>query len=102
VDEIRSKGGEALCIRADVADVGDVSSMFTAVESALGPVSALVNNAGITGLLGPFAKADPQSIETIMRINVLGTGWSVNEGPRRQASCSAVWPEPQNGTGRIG
>lgn len=47
VNEIEAGGGKAVAIQADVADAGAVTAMFAAVESSLGPVSVLVNNAGI-------------------------------------------------------
>jgi 3-oxoacyl-[acyl-carrier protein] reductase len=47
VTEVEAGGGKALAIRADVADADAVSAMFASVESSLGPVSVLVNNAGI-------------------------------------------------------
>lgn len=53
VDEIVAAGGTAAAFRADVADADDVATLVAGVEDALGPVSVLVNNAGITddGLL---------------------------------------------------
>jgi 3-oxoacyl-[acyl-carrier protein] reductase len=46
-------GGKALAVCADVADAGAVDAAFGEIESAFGPVTVLVNNAGITrdGLL---------------------------------------------------
>lgn len=48
VAEIEAGGGSAVAVRADVADSAAVTSMFETVAEALGPVSVLVNNAGIT------------------------------------------------------
>lgn len=45
--EIRARGGRALAVRADVADREAVSSAIGRAAEALGPVSLLVNNAGI-------------------------------------------------------
>lgn len=47
VSEVEAGGGKAVAIQADVAAADAVSAMFASVESALGPVSVLVNNAGI-------------------------------------------------------
>lgn len=49
VAAIRRAGGEAKAFQADAAVTGDVRRLVDDVESALGPVSVLVNNAG------PFA-----------------------------------------------
>jgi 3-oxoacyl-[acyl-carrier protein] reductase len=48
VEIIRSAGGEAAAIQADVCQRPAVEKMFAGVEERLGPVSCLVNNAGIT------------------------------------------------------
>jgi 3-oxoacyl-[acyl-carrier protein] reductase len=48
VSEIRSAGGKAEAFAADVSDGGQVEDLFARVGEALGPVSVLVNNAGIT------------------------------------------------------
>jgi 3-oxoacyl-[acyl-carrier protein] reductase len=44
---IRSKGGKAIAVRADVSQAGEVARMIADVERTLGPVDVLVNNAGI-------------------------------------------------------
>jgi len=53
VEQIVAGGGRAISIKADVGDEDQVNDMFTTVSEALGPVTILVNNAGITddGLL---------------------------------------------------
>ena len=51
--EIIASGGSALAVQADVSDADAVAAMFSTVTAELGPVTVLVNNAGITqdGLL---------------------------------------------------
>ena len=51
--EIVSSGGSAVAVQADVSDADAVDEMFAKVTAELGPVTVLVNNAGITedGLL---------------------------------------------------
>lgn len=44
---LRARGCPALAVRADVADRAAVTAAIRAVEDAFGPVTALVNNAGI-------------------------------------------------------
>ncbi|NLX70899.1 MAG: 3-oxoacyl-[acyl-carrier-protein] reductase [Clostridiales bacterium] len=53
VELIKNKGGRAVAIKADVADVQDVESMFGKVLNEFGDLHILVNNAGINrdGLL---------------------------------------------------
>lgn len=47
VREIEDCGGRALAIRADVSDSAQVNEMVVLCERELGPVSVLINNAGI-------------------------------------------------------
>lgn len=53
VAQIQATGGKAVAVQADVGDEEAVRSMFEIVTEQLGPVTVLVNNAGITddGLL---------------------------------------------------
>jgi len=48
-DEIVAGGGAASAVVADVSDSAAVDAMFDRVEAEVGPVTALVNNAGIGG-----------------------------------------------------
>jgi NAD(P)-dependent dehydrogenase (short-subunit alcohol dehydrogenase family) len=70
---IRADGGTACVVQGDVGSEDDVLRIFNESESALGPLYGVVNNAGITGRIGPFINADPASIEKLFRTNVLGT-----------------------------
>lgn len=48
VETIGRAGGRALAYRADVSDAAEVEAMFDSIGHHLGPVTVLVNNAGIT------------------------------------------------------
>ncbi|WP_426342688.1 SDR family oxidoreductase [Pseudoduganella sp. S-14] len=72
VADIEAAGGRALAVQADVARDKDLERMFATVERELGPVSGLVNNAGITGGLGSFGDTAPATVEQVFRTNVLG------------------------------
>ena len=52
VDAIRSAGGRAMAIGADVSRSVEVSAMVAAVVHELGPVDVLVNNAGLAIIRG--------------------------------------------------
>ena len=71
VESIRSAGGRAEAIRADVGDPAQVREMLERVERELGPVSVLVNNAGIVyrATLDSF---EPAGMERMRRTNVDG------------------------------
>jgi len=65
-------GAKALAVHVDVADEGSVAEAFTAVESELGPVRVLVNNAGFTkdGLAVRYAT---ETWDATVDINLKGT-----------------------------
>ena len=47
--EIAGAGGRAMALKLDVADAGSIPAVFEEIETALGPVSILINNAGVGG-----------------------------------------------------
>src|SRR5258708_4518898 len=46
-EEIRGKGGRAVAVEMDVTDTASIAKAIDGAEAALGPVSVLINNAGI-------------------------------------------------------
>src|SRR6202035_4753604 len=46
-EEIRTRGGRAAAVAMDVTDTASIANAIDAAEAALGPVSVLINNAGI-------------------------------------------------------
>ena len=73
VSQIRSTGGTAGAIRADVSDENAVARLFEDAERELGPIVGLVNNAGITGKHGRLETLDPADIARVTAVNVVGT-----------------------------
>lgn len=72
VTEIVSDGGRAFAVQADVSREIDVVRMFETIDGKWGPLSALVNNAG---LLEKQQRVDSMSADRINRIlstNVTG------------------------------
>jgi NAD(P)-dependent dehydrogenase (short-subunit alcohol dehydrogenase family) len=60
-----------------------VVRMFDEAEAGLGPLSHVVNNAGVTGQSSPLAEADAETIRTCIDVNVLGAIWVAREAARR-------------------
>lgn len=56
---IEQAGGRALAVTGDVRVRGDVERAIAEAERQLGPITVLVNNAGITGPFAPMWEADP-------------------------------------------
>jgi NAD(P)-dependent dehydrogenase (short-subunit alcohol dehydrogenase family) len=72
-DELRDRYG---CrVHAEPVDVGDAAQMRAFADSTLaqlGPVSALIANAGILGPVGSIALTDPGEWRNALEVNVLG------------------------------
>lgn len=83
VSEVESAGSRALAIRQDVAEGDAVPRLFDAAEDRLGPVSMLVNNAGITSRIGSFADASADTLRQVAQVNLLGTMFMAQEAIRR-------------------
>lgn len=85
VARIRAAGGQALAVQADVADEGQVLAMFARIDSELGRLTALVNNAGV---VDAPSRVDEMSVPRWRRmfdINVMGTLLCSREAVRRMS-----------------
>ena len=71
VGEIAATGGRVIAIQADVADAEAVARMVVRTESELGPVSILVNNAGVSSP-ATLESYDPAAMARMRRVNVDG------------------------------
>jgi NAD(P)-dependent dehydrogenase (short-subunit alcohol dehydrogenase family) len=86
VAEIEAQGGRAAAVQADVSDEGQVAGLFDAVQAALGPVAALVNNAGFSGPAGRLDSVSAEDIRRVVEVNYLGTVWCCREAVRRMST----------------
>ena len=69
--EIVSAGGQAVGLAADVTDLPAIQAACEAVERDLGPIGALVNNAG-WDTLARFADGPPDLWDRIIDVNLKG------------------------------
>lgn len=68
VADITQRGGLACSVRADVRDAQSLESAFDTVESRLGPVGVLFNNAGIPAA-APLEAITLDSFQHVMAVN---------------------------------
>jgi 3-oxoacyl-[acyl-carrier protein] reductase len=71
VDEIKKAGGKAIAVQANVADPDSIGPLVNTVAKQLGPISILVNNAGIYEF-GPLETVTPEHFHKQFNVNVLG------------------------------
>jgi 3-oxoacyl-[acyl-carrier protein] reductase len=71
VVDITRAGGRAIAAAADVADVAAVAAMVARTEKELGPVTILVNNAGVSWR-GTLDEYDAAQVARMRQVNVEG------------------------------
>jgi NAD(P)-dependent dehydrogenase (short-subunit alcohol dehydrogenase family) len=86
VQTIVQAGGQAIAVQGDVADEGQITRMFATVDEQLGPVTGLVNNAGVVDVTARVEDMSWQRLERMMRINVLGTFACAKEAIQRMST----------------
>ena len=86
VNEIIANGGRALAIRADISRENEIIELFKTAESELGPITALVNNAGITGGFARVEDVTAEQIEKTFAVNVTGAILCAREAVRRMST----------------
>lgn len=72
VSGIKAQGGEAIAIKADVSDAGQVEDLFTQTLERLGSIDVVVQNSGIM-LLSPIGKSDAETFDKVISVNLRGT-----------------------------
>jgi NAD(P)-dependent dehydrogenase (short-subunit alcohol dehydrogenase family) len=86
VAEIRAGGGRAIMVQADTAIEDEVVKLFERVDLELGPVTALVNNAGITGRAGRLDSFDAAAIRRVLEVNVNGAIYCSQQAVKRMST----------------
>ncbi|MEV4971042.1 SDR family NAD(P)-dependent oxidoreductase [Streptomyces scopuliridis] len=69
---VRAAGARCVTVRVDTAEEADVERLFDTAASELGPVTGLVNNAGVTGPLTRLADARTADLRRVIEVNLLG------------------------------
>ncbi|RWU21008.1 oxidoreductase [Pseudomonas alkylphenolica] len=70
--EVRELGAEAIAVKADVSVEDEIIQLFQRVDAELGPVTALVNNAGTIGQKSPLEQMSEFRLLKLMKTNVVG------------------------------
>lgn len=82
VDQLRSGGAEALAVAMDVTDSESVKQAIDGAEEAFGPITVLVNNAGVADSR-LFTKVNEDSWDYVMEANLKGAWRVANAIARR-------------------
>ena len=79
-------GVPTIAVKANVADEREVVAMFDRVESELGPVSVLVNNAGILHQQMRFDEMTVERWREVIDVNIVGAFLCAREAVRRMST----------------
>jgi NAD(P)-dependent dehydrogenase (short-subunit alcohol dehydrogenase family) len=86
VNAIRQQGGAAVAIQADVSDEAAVVRLFESATQELGPITALVNNAGTVERQSRLENFDLVRLQRIFAVNVFGSFLCAREAVRRMST----------------
>lgn len=86
VAEIAAGGGRAVAIAADVSAEHEVARLFERIDAELGPIAALVNNAGILEQQMRVDRMDAARLQRIFTTNIVGPFLCAREAVRRMST----------------
>ena len=86
VEDIEAAGQRAVAVSADVSRETDVVRLFETCDRTLGPLTALVNNAGILDRQMQIEDMDAARIQRVLAVNVTGSFLCAREAVRRMSN----------------
>jgi NAD(P)-dependent dehydrogenase (short-subunit alcohol dehydrogenase family) len=86
LDSLLASGANAIAVRADIGVESDVAHLFEAIDSQLGPLTALVNNAGVLEQQSDFENISLDRLQRIFRTNVDGSFLCSQQAIRRMST----------------
>jgi NAD(P)-dependent dehydrogenase (short-subunit alcohol dehydrogenase family) len=86
VADIEGAGGTAIAVQAEMADEASILALYRSVDARLGPVTALVNNAGTPGRMGRIDAVTADGLDTVLAVNVRAPFLMIREAVARMAT----------------
>lgn len=87
VQRLRERGARAEMLPADISSELEVVRMFDDAERALGPVTAVVNSAGIVAPIQCLAEMSAERLSRVVAVNVFGALLVAREAARRLSTA---------------
>jgi len=85
VETIARGGCRSVALKGDIAVEADVLGMFDAATKALGPLTAVIANAGIVAPTAKLAEMSVERMRRVFEVNVLGAYLTAREATRRMS-----------------
>ena len=79
-------GRRAVAVQAEVSEAAEIERLFETVTAELGPIGAVVNNAGVVSPSGRVADYDVERLERVFRINTIGAFLVAGAAVRRMST----------------
>ncbi|WP_406044727.1 SDR family oxidoreductase [Micromonospora sp. NBC_00898] len=89
VADIEATGRRGLAVPGDTTDPDQVQRLFDAA-AGLGPVTGLVNNAGVTSPIGPFTELRVDDLRQVVDVNLIGYVLCAQQAARRMTHGGAI------------
>lgn len=89
VADLTAKGGKAVAIALDVSDVAAIGPALDKAEAALGPISIMVNNAGVGGD-GMALEMTPEVFDQTIAVNTRGVYFGAVEAAKRMIASGTA------------
>lgn len=87
---VHAAGRRGIAVRADTSDPDDVTRLFEVATDALGQITGLVNNAGITSPIGPFVDLTLDDLRRVIDVNLIGYILCAQQAARRMTHGGAI------------
>lgn len=85
VADIQASGGIAIAMQADLSVEAQIEALFERVDQELGPLTALVNNAGILEQQSGLLDMDQGRLQRVFAANVIGPMLCAREAVKRMS-----------------
>ncbi len=89
VGTIKSEGGKAIAVQADVGKTGEIQRLFDQTTEHFGKIDILVNNAGILSTR-PIAEVTEESFDELFAVNVKGTFFACQQAAQRMSKGGRI------------
>jgi 3-oxoacyl-[acyl-carrier protein] reductase len=89
VAEIDARGGQAIALQADIANLADIERLLDAAIAHFGKLDILVNNAGVF-FTKPLADVSEKEFERIFAVNVKGTYFACQQALKRMTDGGRI------------
>jgi NAD(P)-dependent dehydrogenase (short-subunit alcohol dehydrogenase family) len=86
VADIEKAGGQALAVAGDMSSEKDILNLFETVDAKLGPLTALVNNAGVIDVQSRVEDYSLERLQRMFSVNITGVFLCAREAVRRMST----------------